>query len=36
MHVAHALARENPIGELVLQHFQQHTCPPEEVICEGF
>jgi len=36
LHVAHALARENPIGELILQHLQQHTCPPEEVICEAF
>jgi len=35
LHVAHALARENPIGELVLQHLQQHTCPPEEVICSA-
>jgi len=36
LHVAHALARENPIGELALQHLQQHTCPSEEVICEAF
>jgi len=35
LHVAHALARENPIGELVLQHLQQHTCPPEKVICSA-
>jgi len=36
LHVAHALARENPIGALVLQHLQPHACPPEEVICEAF
>ncbi len=36
LHVAHALARENPIGKLVLRALPEHACPPEEVTCEGF
>ena len=36
LHVAHALARENPIGELILQALPKHACPPNEVICEAF
>lgn len=36
LHVAHALARENPIDEFVLRALPKHACPPEEVICEAF
>jgi len=36
LHVAHALARENPIGELVLKRIHNRACPPDAVICEGF
>jgi len=36
LHVAHALARENPIGELILRALPKHACPPEEVTCKGF
>ncbi len=34
LHVAHALARGNPIGEFVLNQIHKHACPPDEVICE--
>lgn len=33
LHVAHALARENPIGEIVLKALPNHACSPEEAIC---
>ncbi|MEA3238756.1 MAG: DUF501 domain-containing protein [Candidatus Bipolaricaulota bacterium] len=36
LHVAHALVRENPIGEAVLKSLTQHECPPGEVICALF
>jgi hypothetical protein len=36
LHVAHALARKNPIGKRVLQHLQNHACPPEQVICSAY
>ena len=36
LHVAHALARENPIGELVLRALPEHACPSNEVVCEAF
>jgi len=36
LHVAHALVRENPIGERVLGVLQEHACPHEHVICSAF
>lgn len=36
LHVAHALARENPIGALVLRALPEHACPPEQVVCSKF
>jgi len=36
LHVAHALARQNPIGERVLEVLSEHTCPPEQVVCSEF
>jgi len=36
LHVAHALARENPIGEHVLEVLSEHACPPEQVVCSEF
>lgn len=36
LHVAHALARENPIGKRVLGTLQEHACPPEQVVCSEF
>lgn len=35
LHVAHALARENPIGEIILSRLRLHYCPPEEMICSA-
>ncbi len=36
LHVAHALARENPVGERVLTLLPRHACPAGEVICLTF
>jgi len=36
LNVAHALARENPIGKLVLRALPEHACPPEQVVCSEF
>jgi len=36
LHVAHALARANPIGDRVLDAFSEHACPPKQVICSEF
>jgi len=36
LHVAHALARENPVGTHVLGALQNHACPPKQVICSEF
>lgn len=36
LHVAHALARANPIGEFVLRELSEHACPSNEVICSTF
>lgn len=36
LHVAHALARGNPIGDRVLEALSVHACPPKQVICKGF
>jgi len=33
LHVAHALARTNPIGDRVLDALAEHACPPGKVIC---
>jgi len=36
LHVAHALVRDNPIGDRVLDALAEHSCPPEKVICSEF
>ena len=36
LHVAHALVRDNPIGDRVLDALSEHTCPAEQVICSEF
>lgn len=36
LHVAHALARENPIGGIVLDRIPQHACQPDAVTCSRF
>lgn len=36
LHVAHALARTNPIGDRVLEALSEHACPPGKVICSEF
>ena len=36
LHVAHALARTNPIGDRVLEALSEHACPPGKVICLKF
>jgi len=36
LHVAHSLARKNPIGERVLDALSEHACPPKQVICSEF
>jgi len=33
LHVAHALVRDNPIGERVLKLIPKQACPPDKVIC---
>ncbi len=33
LHVAHALAEENPIGRIVLDRIPQRACRPDRVIC---
>ncbi len=33
LHVAHALARENPIGEIVLKALPSRACPQNKTIC---
>lgn len=35
LHVAHALARENPIGRLVLERIPERACPTHQVICSA-
>jgi hypothetical protein len=35
LHVAHALAGQNPIGELVLEMLARLACEPEETICSS-
>jgi hypothetical protein len=35
LHVAHALAGRNPIGEIVLHMLAQPTCEPEKTICSS-
>ncbi len=36
LHVAHALVRTNPVGEIVLRHLLQHTCPSTNVVCSSY
>ena len=36
LHVAHALVRDNPIGERVLEALAEHVCPPKQVICSAY
>ena len=36
LHVAHTLAAENPIGNIVLGRFRRCECPPEEAICSAY
>ncbi len=36
LHLAHTLARNNPIGDQILQHLQNHACPPKQVICSAY
>ena len=36
LHVAHALARDNPIGDRVLEALSESACPPEQVICSAY
>jgi len=36
LHVAHAIARDNPIGDRVLEALSEHACPPEQVICSAY
>ena len=36
LHVAHALARDNPIGEHILKALAEDACPPEKVICSAY
>lgn len=36
LHVAHAMARENPIGELILNKIGRPSCPPDDVICHTY
>ncbi len=36
LHVAHALARDNPIGHRVLKALSERACPPEQVICSAY
>ncbi len=36
LHVAHALAEENPIGRIVLERIPQRACRPDRVICSRF
>ncbi len=36
LHVAHALAGENPIGTMVLREITTWSCPPENVICSAY
>lgn len=36
LHVAHALVRDNPIGDRVLDALSEHACPPKQVICSEF
>ena len=36
LHVAHALARTNPIGDRTLEALTEHACPPQQVICSAF
>jgi hypothetical protein len=35
LHVAHALARENPIGKLVLKALPNRACSQNKVICSA-
>ncbi len=35
LHVAHALARENPIGEIVLKALPNHACSQNKMICSA-
>jgi hypothetical protein len=35
LHVAHAMADENPVGEIVLSMLDAHECPKEKVICSA-
>jgi hypothetical protein len=35
LHVAHALARHNPIGMIVLDELDQLDCPPQRIICSA-
>jgi hypothetical protein len=36
MHAAHALARRNPIGRIVLDKLDQLDCPQETIICSAY
>ena len=36
LHVAHALVRTNPVGEIVLRHLPKHTCPSTNVVCSSY
>jgi len=36
LHVAHALARTNPIGDRILDALSEHACPPGKAICLEF
>lgn len=33
LHVAHALAEDNPIGKMALRQIPNHACPSSEVFC---
>lgn len=35
LHVAHALARENPIGEIILKELPNHACSQNRTICSA-
>lgn len=36
LHVAHALARTNPVGDCVLEALVEQACPAKQVICSEF
>jgi len=36
LHVAHALAAQNPVGKIVLDRLDQRECSSDSVICASF